>query len=61
VLAPAVWNVPTEQAVAVGVLAHGVTIALHIVLGVTCAWLVGIRLSSLSRIGMPLSSVDRSS
>jgi glycosyltransferase 2 family protein len=50
VLALSVWNVPTEEAVAVGVLAHGVTIALHIILGVLCAWLAGIRLLSLTRI-----------
>jgi glycosyltransferase 2 family protein len=50
VLALSVWSVPTEEAVAVGVLAHGVTIALHIVLGVLCASLVGIRLLSLTRI-----------
>jgi glycosyltransferase 2 family protein len=60
VLALSVWKVPMEQAVAVGVLAHGVTIALHLVLGVTCAGLVGIRLSSLSQIGTPLSNVERS-
>jgi hypothetical protein len=52
--------VPTEAAVAVGVLAHGVTITLHIVLGVLCAWLAGIRLSSLSGIGMPRSSIGPS-
>jgi uncharacterized protein (TIRG00374 family) len=60
VLALSVWRVPTEEAVAVGVLAHGVTIALHIVLGMLCAWFVGIRLSSLAGIGMPRSSVGRS-
>jgi hypothetical protein len=60
VLALSVWRVPTEAAVAVGVLAHGVTITLHIVLGVLCAWLAGIRLSSLSEIGMPRSSIGRS-
>jgi uncharacterized protein (TIRG00374 family) len=60
VLALSVWRVPTEEAVAVGVLAHGVTITLHIVLGALCAWLAGIRLSSLSGIGMPRSSVGRS-
>jgi glycosyltransferase 2 family protein len=61
VLALSVWSVPTEEAVAVGVLAHGVTITLHVVLGVLCAWLAGIRLSSLSGIGMPRSSVGDSS
>jgi uncharacterized membrane protein YbhN (UPF0104 family) len=60
VLALSVWRVPTEEAVAVGVLAHGVTIALHIVLGMLCAWLVGIRLSSLAGIGMSRSSIGRS-
>jgi glycosyltransferase 2 family protein len=60
VLALSVWHVPTEAAVAVGVLAHGVTITLHIVLGVLCAWLAGIRLSSLSGIGMPRSSIGQS-
>jgi uncharacterized protein (TIRG00374 family) len=60
VLALSVWSVPTEEAVAVGVLAHGVTIALHIVLGMLCAWLAGIRLSSLSQIGMPRSGVGHS-
>jgi glycosyltransferase 2 family protein len=60
VLALSVWRVPTEAAVAVGVLAHGVTITLHIVLGVLCAWLAGIRLSSLSGIGMPRSSIGPS-
>jgi glycosyltransferase 2 family protein len=60
VLALSVWRVPTEEAVAVGVLAHGVTIALHIVLGMLCAWLVGIRLSSLAGIGMSRSSIRRS-
>jgi len=60
VLALSVWRVPTEAAVAVGVLAHGVTITLHIILGVLCAWLAGIRLSSLSGIGMPRSSIGRS-
>jgi uncharacterized protein (TIRG00374 family) len=61
VLALSVWNVPTEEAVAVGVLAHGVTIALHIVLGALCAWLVGIRLSALWKIGLPQAGVGRSS
>jgi glycosyltransferase 2 family protein len=61
VLALSVWSVPTEEAVAVGVLAHGVTITLHVVLGVLCAWLAGIRLSSLSGIGMPRSGIGRSS
>jgi uncharacterized membrane protein YbhN (UPF0104 family) len=56
VLALSVWSVSTEEAVAVGVLAHGVTITLQVVLGVLCAWLVGIQLSSLSGIGMPRSS-----
>ena len=60
VLALSVWGVPTEEAVAVGVLAHGVTITLHVVLGVLCAWLAGIRLSSLWGIGMPRSSISRS-
>jgi glycosyltransferase 2 family protein len=60
VLALSVWSVPTEEAVAVGVLAHGVTMALHIVLGVLCAWLVGIRLSSLAGIGMSRSNIGRS-
>jgi uncharacterized protein (TIRG00374 family) len=60
VLALSVWSVPTEEAVAVGVLAHGVTITLHIVLGVLCAWLAGIRLSSLSGIGMSGSTIGRS-
>jgi uncharacterized membrane protein YbhN (UPF0104 family) len=60
VLALSVWSVPTEEAVAVGVLAHGVTITLHVVLGVLCAWLAGIRLSSLSGIGMPRSTIGRS-
>jgi glycosyltransferase 2 family protein len=60
VLALSVWRVPTEEALAVGVLAHGVTMALHLVLGVLCAWLVGIRLSSLAGIGMSRSSIDRS-
>src|SRR5262249_56914841 len=55
VLALSVWSVPTEEAVAVGVLAHGVTIALHIVLGILCAWLAGLRLSSLSPVGIPSS------
>ena len=50
VLALSVWNVPAEEAVAVGVVAHGVTIGLEIILGVICAWLIGIRLSSLSRV-----------
>ena len=53
VLALSVWSVPTEEAVAVGVVAHGVTIALHIVLGALCAWLAGIRLSSLRRLTCP--------
>jgi glycosyltransferase 2 family protein len=60
VLALSVWNVPTEEAVAVGVVAHGVTIALHIVLGTLCAWLAGIRLSSLWEIGPPQAGVGRS-
>jgi len=60
VLALSVWSVPMEQAVAIGVLAHGVTITLHIILGLLCAWLAGIRVSSLSGIGMPRSSVGRS-
>src|SRR5262245_257303 len=60
VIALSVWSVPTEEAVAVGVLAHGVTIALHIVLGILCAWLAGIRLSSLLQIGMPRSGVGHS-
>jgi glycosyltransferase 2 family protein len=60
VLALSVWSVPMEEAVAVGVLAHGVTIALHIVLGILCAWFAGIRLSSLSQIGMPRSDVNHS-
>jgi len=60
VLALSVWRVPTEAAVAVGVLAHGVTIALHIVLGLLCAWFVGIRLSSLAEIGLSRSSVGGS-
>src|SRR5262249_7481281 len=57
VLALSVWNVPTEKAVAVGVLVHGMTITLHIVLGGLCAWLAGIQLSSLRRVGMARSSV----
>jgi glycosyltransferase 2 family protein len=60
VLALSVWSVPTEEAVAVGVVAHGVTIALHIVLGALCAWLAGIRLSSLREIDLPQAGVGRS-
>jgi uncharacterized protein (TIRG00374 family) len=60
VLALSVWSVPTEEAVAVGVVAHGVTIALHIVLGALCAWLAGIRLSSLRDIGPPQAGAGRS-
>jgi uncharacterized protein (TIRG00374 family) len=60
VLALSVWNVPAEEAVAVGVLAHGVTIVLHIVLGALCAWLAGIRLSSLREIDLPQAGVGRS-
>ena len=55
VLALSVWNIPTSQAVAVGIIAHSVTVGLQIVLGVICAWCAGIRLSSLSRISAPLS------
>ena len=55
VLALSVWNVPTATAAAVGLLAHFVTIALHIVLGLLCAWFVGIRLTSLMRMDVSLS------
>jgi uncharacterized protein (TIRG00374 family) len=55
VLALSVWNVPTAAAAAVGLLAHFVTIALHIVLGLLCAWFVGIRLASLARMDVLLS------
>jgi glycosyltransferase 2 family protein len=55
VLALSVWNVPTAAAAAVGLLAHFVTIALHIVLGLLCAWFIGIRLASLARMDVLLS------
>ena len=55
VLALSVWNVPTATAAAVGLLAHFVTIALHIVLGLVCAWYIGIRLASLARMDVSLS------
>ena len=55
VLALSVWNVPTATAAAVGLLAHFVTIALHIVLGLLCAWFIGIRVASLARMDVSLS------
>jgi len=55
VLALSVWKVPTATSAAVGLLAHFVTITLHIVFGLICAWFIGIRLGSLLRMDVSLS------
>jgi uncharacterized protein (TIRG00374 family) len=55
VLALSIWQVPLSLAAAVAVLAHGVSIGIHIALGTLCAWLAGIRLIPLSRLTAPVS------
>ena len=61
VLALSVWNVPAATSVAVGQLAHFVTIALHIVVGLLCAWWLGIRVASLTRMNVssPVQAIPR--
>ena len=52
VIALSVWRVDTSTAVAFAIGAHAISIALHIVFGISCAWIEGIgvrRLTSLAR------------
>ena len=49
VLALSVWDVPVEQATAVGVLLHAAIFGFQILLGLTCVWLAGISLMSVLR------------
>jgi uncharacterized protein (TIRG00374 family) len=50
VMALSAWRVDTSVAVAFAIASHALAIALHIILGLCCAWLEGIGVKRLTRL-----------
>jgi glycosyltransferase 2 family protein len=58
VLALSVWSVDTSIAVAFAISSHALTIGMHILIGLACAWFEGLRLSGLGRLTQAEDSAD---
>lgn len=50
VVALAYWKVDTSAAIAFAIGSHAVAIGLHVILGMACAWLQGMRVASIVRL-----------